>query len=549
MKKLIMGLIFATVLITMLSLPVTAERNHISYYQNDSGNLKVFIDLGNNAYGYVMLTVFDKDNYDATTFGELSDEEKTSLIQYSKVEQLNNGSAEFEVSIHGETGLYPYMISVQHNSEVINENTFAYIAAESDVLSNINNKSSAELESYLNTNAALVFKNTGIYTNSTKTEICASMADKNYESLDLAFNTAYKVSLENELNTASDIDKIKILTLYDEVLAYDKPEYSIFLSSNDTFKSDVVSLIKGEYTPVKLYEAVDLIALKNTGNYTEIKPILTRMIQSTGIDLSKYFNLTDTFAVDTKLIGVDCKNGTELQGVVAKAISDTVNPGSGSGSSSGMSGGGGVSGGINFSKSEDIIYAPNSIVKAEEKTPAFSDLNGYDWAEPAIKVLATKGILNGKTEGQFAPSDLISREELVKMLVCIFDIYDSGAKSRFADLDGHWSDSYVASAEKYGLVKGISYDNFGKELTVTREDMAVLCYRFMNAFGVKLDTVETEDFADAKQISDYAVEAVKLMKGANVIKGKPDGKFAPKDGCNRAEAAKVVYYIYTARNK
>ena len=545
MKKLIAGLISATMLITMFSMHVIAEENQISYYQNDSGNLKVFIDLGNDAYGHVMLTVFDKDNFDATTFGELSDEEKASLIEYSKVGQLSNGSAEFEVSIDGETGLYPYMISEQYTGEVISGNTFAYIATESDVLSNISNKSSAEIESYLDTNAALVFKNTGIYTDSKKTEICEAMAGKSYDSLDLVFNTAYKVSLENELNTASDIDKIKILTLFEEVLAYDKSEYRIFLSSNDTFKSDAVSLLKGEYTPVKLYEAVDLIALKNTGNYTEVKPILTRMMQSTGIDLSNYFNLKDTFAVDNTLIGVDCKNGTELQEVVAKAISDTVRPSQGGGGG----GGGGVSSGINFSKSEEIIYAPTSTVKDEEKKAAFSDLNGYDWAEPAIKVLATKGILNGKAEGQFAPGDLISREELVKMLVCIFEIHNNDAKSRFADLDEHWSDSYVASAEKYGLVNGISDDEFGKELAVTREDMAVLCFRFMNAFAIKLDTIETEDFADVKQISDYAVEAVKVMKGANVINGKPDGNFEPKVGCNRAEAAKVVYYIYTARNK
>lgn len=539
MKKIITLLLSLVCLLGMLTFPATAEENQVFYYQTEEGTLKVFISLENGAYGSVQLTVFDKEGYDEATFASLSDGEKEALIKFIGTGKAEGGKAEFEVEINGDTGFYPYTVSTQYNNNVISGEKFAYNDEESDILTNINNKSVAELEAYFDVNFELLFKNTGIYNESLKTKICTAMANTSYNNIDDAFNAAFKVSLEDRLSNSQNADKLIILSSYTNVLAYDKPEYKIFLNASDTFKNDVVSLIENEFTAEKFYEAVDLTELKNTGNYTEVNPILTRLSESTSIDLTDYFDLSNTSSVDDELVGADAKDADEL----IKLVSDAIKAAKGGGS-----GGSSVSGGIKSSKSSASLYVPSQD-KTTDDTAAFSDLDGYDWAKPAVKVLAENGILNGKSKTEFAPSDLVSREELVKMLVCIFDIYDETAETKFSDLSGHWSASYVASAEKYGLVQGVSENIFGKGAALTREDMAVLCYRFMNAFGVKLETAETEDFADVKQISDYAKEAVKVLKGANVINGRADGTFAPKDGCNRAEAAKVVYYIYTAKNK
>ena len=544
MKKLIAGLLSAVMLLAMATVPTFAAGSQVSYYQTDSGKLKVFVNLGDSAYGNVMLTVFDKDNYDASTFASLSDEDKALLIEYSGAEELSGGVAEFEFGIDGTTGLYPYTVSVQYNGTVISGESFAYVASENDVLAQISDKTATELESYLNTNASLVFGNTGIYANPIKTEICQAMENTTYTDIETAFNTGYKVSLENEMDDpTSDADKITILTSYDDILAYTEPEYADFLAKDATFKNDAVSLITGEYTPQKLFEAVDLTALKATTNYSEVNPILTRLHNNAGVDLSEYMALTDTSAVDDALVGADYSTGTALQG----AITTILNPGPGTPSPSNPPSPG-PSGNPTPGRPATSVQTGVTEPEKEEKAE-FSDLAGYDWAKPAIEVLAKNGVLNGKGEGKFAPSDKVSREELVKMLVCIFDIHDENATTNFADLKGHWSASYIASAEKLGLVKGVSKTEFGAGNALSREDMAVLCYRFMNAYGIKLDTEEGEDFADVKQISDYAQEAVKVLKGAKVINGKDNNMFAPKDGCSRAEAAKVVYYIFVEANR
>lgn len=541
MRKHIAYLLAAALILTTAVLPVyaanTLSGREISYYQDDNGTLKVYVSLGTDAYGDVVLTVFDKDAYDVNTFANLNDEAKAALIEYQEQKKLTSGITEFAFSMDGNTGYYPYVVAVQHDNTIIS-GKIPYVKKEIEVLESINNKTATEIGTYLDANEELVFGSRDIYKDSIKSDICTALANQSFDTVEDAVKMAHKVSLENQLDVATSSERVLILSSYVDVLAYEKPEYEIFIKADDTFKEDTVALIKDNFTPEKFYEAVDLTGLKNTKNYTEVKPILTRLNDSTGLDLDDYFDLTDSKAVDTKLVGLECKNGTELQGKITSAIS-----GSGKGTGTGS-----VSGGRGFGGGGGVANAVEAPIEKKEETSVFTDLGGYDWAKPAIEVLAMNGILNGKGEGVFAPADMVSREELVKMLVAIFEIYDETATSSFDDLKNHWSQSYVASASSYGLVKGQTENVFGVEQPITREDMAVLCYRFMNAFSLEIETAETEDFTDVKSISDYAQEAVKFLKGAKVINGKGDNSFAPKEGCNRAEAAKVVYYLFAAKN-
>ena len=52
-------------------------------------------------------------------------------------------------------------------------------------------------------------------------------------------------------------------------------------------------------------------------------------------------------------------------------------------------------------------------------------------------------------------------------------------------------------------------------------------------------------FADISDVSDYALEAVNLMKENNIINGNEQNKFLPHDSLSRAECAKMIYALYT----
>ncbi|MBO5008186.1 MAG: S-layer homology domain-containing protein [Clostridia bacterium] len=540
MRKLIACLLTVALTLTACVPILAAETaDKVSYYSDDEGYVNLYASLGTDAYGEVMLTVFEK-GFDTSTFASLPDDEtRESKVKFAGQAILQNGYANFKFRLADGTGYYPYLLTSQLNGYE-ETGSIAYLAADdTTVLEAINGMTSSDtLEIYLDANAQLVFGNNSFYSDSEPTEqlaICADIiAGGNYSSLAGVVKASQKGNLTRTLSTASDAQRIAILSAYGTVLDLDKPEYTVFAAADSAFRADVVSLMSGsEYTAAGFYEAVDLTSIKNTTNYTEVNPILTMLKNSTEVDLGDYFDLSDTSTVDDKLVGKSYTTGEQLKNAIADAISELPDDD------------GGSKGGISPSKKGSSVYVSPVIT---ETAAGFTDLDGYDWAKPAIEVLAENGVLNGKAKNIFAPADTLSREELVKMLVCIFEIHDPNAKSNFDDLSGHWSDSYIASAQKYGLVKGISDSEFGAGRTITRQDMAVLCYRFMSAFSVRMDAYETGEFSDIGSVADYAKEAVTVLKNARVINGKDGGIFAPNDGCIRAEAAKVVYYIFAERN-
>lgn len=546
MRKWISFLLAGALMIGCLPTLADKPAKKVSYYLDADGKVNLYISLGTDAYGEVMLNVFEKD-FDISTFSGLADDEtKASKLKFSKQSTLKNGCADFEFNLSDGTGYYPYIVTSQLNGTE-ESGEIAYLDIDDiAVLDIINGMTSQDvLDKYLDENNMLVFGNNSFYLDSDQSEqliICAELiSGKPYSSLSELVNAAYKVNLIETLNTASDNERIAILSAYGEILGLDKPEYTVFGSADMSFRKDVVECMKGDnYTDVGFYVAVDLTALKNTTNYTEVKPILTRLKNSSAVDLSNYFSLANTSSVDAALVGGNYSNPDELKRAI-DALIPRLSLGNGSGNGTGSYGGNSSGGGGGGA----TVYVP---VNEDTNKRIFSDLEGYDWAKAAVEVLAENGIINGKTSDTFAPGDYISREELVKMLVSIFGIYDDNAISDFNDLNGHWSAPYIASAQKYGLVKGVSDKSFGTGMPVNRQDMAVLCYRFMNAFTVKMELTETEEFKDIDSISDYAKEAVTVLKNARVINGKENGVFAPNDYCTRAEAAKVLYYIFTEKN-
>ncbi len=183
-------------------------------------------------------------------------------------------------------------------------------------------------------------------------------------------------------------------------------------------------------------------------------------------------------------------------------------------------------------------------------TPAvtfgFNDLAGYEWAKDAILTLAADGIINGKSQGVYAPADNVTRAEFAKIIIGAFDLVDSSATASFADTPkGHWSYSYVASAVANKIVSGVSADSFNPDGKITRQDMATICYRALTALGAELDATGAVTFADASSISDYAKEAVAVLSGLGIINGKGNNEFAPNDFATRAEAAKIVHMLRT----
>lgn len=231
------------------------------------------------------------------------------------------------------------------------------------------------------------------------------------------------------------------------------------------------------------------------------------------------------------------------------ALADAIGEGSQGGNSGGSGGSGGSSGGgiknAEYSETYTKTDTPEKINKN-----IFDDIDDVGWAAEAIIELAQKGIISGKGDRLFYPNDNITREEFVKIIVKTFFENAEVSDKSFDDVsDGEWYAEFVKKACGEGIINGIGENIFGTGMNITREDMAVIAYRTALKSGKLKESERTPGFifADDEQISDYAKSAVYALYDAGIINGVSEDEFAAKDYLTRAQAAKIIYGIYSLK--
>lgn len=229
--------------------------------------------------------------------------------------------------------------------------------------------------------------------------------------------------------------------------------------------------------------------------------------------------------------------------------------GKGSSSVSGGSGGGGGGGGntVRPSGSGVVNYGTGTPVTppqqggTETVQPSrFGDMPKDYWAHDYVELLVEKGIVSGDDKGNFSPEQQVTREEFVKMIVLTLGLEtDSAAALPFGDIaEGDWSYPYIAAAYEAGIISGTGENVFGIGATMSRQDIAVVTARALDAAQVKiLPVTETIRFTDEAAAADYAAEAISRIARSGIVGGYPDGSFQPQGTITRAEAAKVLAQV------
>ncbi len=224
---------------------------------------------------------------------------------------------------------------------------------------------------------------------------------------------------------------------------------------------------------------------------------------------------------------------------------------SGNESGSGNGGGGDKPGGVadngasnTGSGKEDpkpVDPTPADPTPVTPSANTFKDVESDRWSYDYIMELKEAGIVSGDGEN-FRPTDKVTREEFVKMLVLSLGITPEGT-ANFSDVASDaWYHDYIAVAVEKGIVNGISDIEFGIGRSISRQDMAVMTVRALTSFGAALQGGEAPVFTDEDGIADYAKEAVKVLAAAGILSGS-EGKFAPVDNLTREQAAKVLCMI------
>ncbi len=170
----------------------------------------------------------------------------------------------------------------------------------------------------------------------------------------------------------------------------------------------------------------------------------------------------------------------------------------------------------------------------------FKDLNDYDWARTAITSLYKEGVLNSRRQFAFEPGENVTRGEFAMFLVRALGLTGNSSEN-FADVDPDAEYAKeLAIGKGLGIFKGVNETDFAPENVITRQDLMVLCDRAFSALGKTFTSDAASDFTDSGKIAEYAVESVKRITAAGILRGNADGTLNPLGNTTRAEAAVII---------
>lgn len=294
-----------------------------------------------------------------------------------------------------------------------------------------------------------------------------------------------------------------------------------------------------EYTDA-LFEKVAMNEIAKAENINEKYAAAEKYNDVLQLDLSKYKGLNAKYENFKKTVFASSyETAAQLKAKCESTYADltksSVSTGGGGGGSS--SGGSGIGIPSNYNVSKDIL-------PTQTEETVYDDISGVEWAREAIVSLTKSGIVSGKGNNKYAPEDNVTRAEFAKMAVSAFNMFDENAEADFSDVSRTgWEYKYVASAVKNNIINGVGGGRFNGGENITREDIAAICLRILNAKGIAVKDGNTGVFEDENDIAEYAKDAVAALNAEGVLNGKGDNKFCPKHYATRAEAAKIIYAL------
>lgn len=363
------------------------------------------------------------------------------------------------------------------------------------------------------------------------------------------------VVIVKDLKQATNYEGMQtVFTAYDSAL--DIVNSTIYQQTYSNLSTDLKRAVYTMFSATPYYTASDICDqfgvsvlntyLANAVGADSVKRVLSDNEDMLGIDMTDY-SLTD--AQYLELIG---NRFTTLTDVKAKLDELTIGslPTPTPTLRPPVIDGGGGGGGFVAAPIAD----PNKVADSVANTNyPFRDMDDYAWAKEATLALYQSGVLNGVGDGNFAPERAVTREEFIKLIVNGFGITDSMDNDiSFGDVyKSQWYYPFVKAGVNSGIIHGMNDNTFGIGQQISRQDMVVMLYRAINMKKdlSKLHTNST--FEDYDLISDYAKDAVAFAEANAIVNGMGDGKFHPKDGANRAEAAVILYRAieYLSNNK
>lgn len=184
----------------------------------------------------------------------------------------------------------------------------------------------------------------------------------------------------------------------------------------------------------------------------------------------------------------------------------------------------------------------------------YADMTENEWYYESAAYLYQYGIMTGLDEKTFGGTETIKRAQFAVMLYrfegepetfwadSIPENEDTAESWIFPDVpEGEFYTEAVKWAASAGIIRGYENGYFGPADEITREQMAVMLYRYTEyKHYTAAANGDTTQFGDHDLITEFAREAMEWAVGRGIIKGNGEGLLMPYGMANRAECAAMI---------
>jgi subtilisin family serine protease len=179
-----------------------------------------------------------------------------------------------------------------------------------------------------------------------------------------------------------------------------------------------------------------------------------------------------------------------------------------------------------------------------ENSKTFTDIKSH-WARAEIEHLASRLIIQGKTEDAFVPNEQVTRAQFIVLLARMLSIPTAELEGTFKDVTASqsWSAAYIEAAYRYGITTGFADSTFRPNQVITRQEMAAMIVRALKVEKPEAlsASITSGTFKDDRNLSTTFKEEIYIATKAGLLKGRADGSFDPLAKATRAETSVVLY--------
>lgn len=200
--------------------------------------------------------------------------------------------------------------------------------------------------------------------------------------------------------------------------------------------------------------------------------------------------------------------------------------------------------GLNDTRFVDFTYPTQDIISDWTILPFYDVADAASsssefWGKPYIQYVYEQNYMSGLTCVNFGINTSLTRAQFAQILYSIVGKPEVTYINHFSDVPaGQWYTNAVVWADSNDIAHGVSDTRFGVNDAITREQLALMLYKYMGAPYVEEGYIDS--FADADEVSEWALTAMNWAVRDGVMNGTNKNELQPTGKATRTATAVMI---------